>query len=78
MIRRLDQEGERRLARGETLWLRMTPETVQTENALGFSPIFWNTAWTWAQPPHILGILCDTDQLISRPAGSRDSKCCGR
>lgn len=27
--------------------------------ALGFSSIFWNTAWTHGQPPHTLGILCD-------------------
>ena len=27
--------------------------------ALGFSPIFWNTAWTGGQAPHTLGILCD-------------------
>jgi hypothetical protein len=27
--------------------------------ALGFSSIFWNTAWTSRQPPHTLGILCD-------------------
>lgn len=26
---------------------------------LGFSPIFWNTAWTKKQKPHTLGILCD-------------------
>lgn len=26
---------------------------------LGFSPIFWNTAWTSRQAPHTLGILCD-------------------
>ncbi|HMP77125.1 MAG TPA: glycoside hydrolase family 2 TIM barrel-domain containing protein [Kiritimatiellia bacterium] len=26
---------------------------------LGFTPIFWNTAWTRAQAPHTLGILCD-------------------
>lgn len=25
----------------------------------GFSPIFWNTAWTNWQAPHTLGILCD-------------------
>ena len=25
----------------------------------GFSPVFWNTAWTKWQPPHTLGILCD-------------------
>jgi hypothetical protein len=26
---------------------------------LGFSSIFWNTAWTGRQPPSTLGILCD-------------------
>jgi Glycosyl hydrolases family 2 len=25
----------------------------------GFSPIFWNTAWTKWQAPHTLGVLCD-------------------
>ena len=27
--------------------------------AIGFSSIFWNTAWTRNQAPHTLGILCD-------------------
>ncbi|MBD1433108.1 beta-galactosidase [Sphingobacterium sp. DN00404] len=27
--------------------------------AVGFSSIFWNTAWTNGQAPHTLGILCD-------------------
>ncbi|MBM4061032.1 MAG: hypothetical protein FJ265_08030 [Planctomycetes bacterium] len=27
--------------------------------ALGFSPIFWNTAWTGRQAPHTLGLWCD-------------------
>lgn len=27
--------------------------------AVGFSPIFWNSAYTSGQPPHLLGILCD-------------------
>ncbi|MDR0792129.1 MAG: beta-galactosidase [Chitinophagaceae bacterium] len=27
--------------------------------AVGFSSIFWNTAWTEKQPPHTLGILCN-------------------
>ena len=26
---------------------------------LGFSSIFWNTAWTNGQKPHTLGILCE-------------------
>jgi len=27
--------------------------------AIGFSSIFWNTAWTGNQPPHTLGIICN-------------------
>ena len=29
------------------------------EVGIGFSSIFWNTAWTAGQKPHTLGILCD-------------------
>jgi hypothetical protein len=29
--------------------------------AVGFSSIFWNTAWTNGQAPHTLGILCNPD-----------------
>jgi hypothetical protein len=29
--------------------------------ALGFSSIFWNTAWTSGQAPHTLGILCNPE-----------------
>ncbi len=32
--------------------------------AIGFSSIFWNTAWTGNQPPHTLGILCDPDHPL--------------
>ena len=40
--------------------------------AVGFSPIFWNTAWTRGQAPHTLGILCDPRHpaLRSFPTGS--------
>ena len=31
------------------------------EVAVGFSSIFWNTAWTNGQKPHTLGILCDPE-----------------
>ncbi|MEI8038637.1 MAG: sugar-binding domain-containing protein [Verrucomicrobiota bacterium] len=51
------------LARGgNVLWL---PAAARVRNddarplVAGFSPIFWNTAWTAWQPPHTLGILCD-------------------
>jgi hypothetical protein len=32
--------------------------------AIGFSSIFWNTAWTNNQPPHTLGILCEPKNPI--------------
>jgi hypothetical protein len=37
----------------------------------GFSPVFWNTAWTKWQPPHTLGILCHPAHpaLASFPTG---------
>ncbi len=44
------------------LWM---PLSIQIRNdcvhplTSGFSPIFWNTAWTKWQAPHTLGILCD-------------------
>ncbi|MCK4747876.1 MAG: beta-galactosidase, partial [Bacteroidales bacterium] len=31
---------------------------------IGFSSIFWNTAWTGGQAPHTLGILCDPDHPV--------------
>jgi hypothetical protein len=35
------------------------PDPKRGKIALGFSSIFWNTAWTKGQAPHTLGILCD-------------------
>jgi Glycosyl hydrolases family 2, sugar binding domain/Glycosyl hydrolases family 2/Glycosyl hydrolases family 2, TIM barrel domain len=50
-------------AGGKVLWLvppaRVAPDKKLGKVALGFSSIFWNTAWTRHQPPHTLGILCD-------------------
>ncbi len=47
---------------GKVLWL-IPPSRVWSGQpnkvALGFSSIFWNTAWTRRQPPTTLGILCD-------------------
>lgn len=38
---------------------RVAPDAKRGPIALGFSSIFWNTAWTNQQAPHTLGILCD-------------------
>ena len=43
--------------------LTLPPESVRNFDAapvyLGFSSIFWNTAWTRRQAPTTLGILCE-------------------
>jgi hypothetical protein len=36
-------------------------EGMGGEVGVGFSSIFWNTAWTGNQKPHTLGILCDPE-----------------
>jgi hypothetical protein len=54
-----DQAALSRLQSGEALWLMADPRTVRTDVKLGFSSIFWNTAWTRGQAPHTLGILCE-------------------
>ena len=37
----------------------MVANDPQRPLVAGFSPIFWNTAWTNWQAPHTLGVLCD-------------------
>jgi hypothetical protein len=50
-------------AGGRVLWLlppaRVAPDPNLGKVALGFSSIFWNTAWTRRQAPQTLGVLCD-------------------
>lgn len=55
---------------GKVLWLPTADEIRDDPDrplVAGFSPVFWNTAWTGWQPPHTLGILCDP----KHPAFSR-------
>lgn len=56
-------EASRRAAEGASVLL-MPPAARIADPAgpkvvLGFSTIFWNTAWTRRQPPTTMGILCD-------------------
>ena len=48
---------------GGRVLLMIPPKRVKNAGkdpvVLGFSSIFWNTAWTRRQPPTTLGILCD-------------------
>ncbi|MBM3855370.1 MAG: glycoside hydrolase, partial [Verrucomicrobia bacterium] len=59
----LDERARAALeAGGRVLWL-VPPARVRNSSqqkiALGFTPVFWNTAWTRRQAPTTLGILCD-------------------
>lgn len=60
----LDARALDHLAAGGRVFLEIPPQRVKPDAkhgpiALGFSSIFWNTAWTSNQAPHTLGILCD-------------------
>ncbi|MGC0252437.1 sugar-binding domain-containing protein [Pseudactinotalea sp. Z1748] len=44
---------------GERVLLELQPQDVHNDIALGFTPVFWNTAWTGGQAPHTLGLLHD-------------------
>lgn len=48
---------------GETVLLVPEPTAIKSpahrKPVLGFSTIFWNTAWAGRQPPTTMGILCD-------------------
>ena len=59
----LDNRALELLDKGENVLLLLQPGSILPEKggniSVGFSSIFWNTAWTNKQPPHTLGILCD-------------------
>jgi hypothetical protein len=60
---RFDEVAENRLRAGGKVLLTIPGEEVRNFDSapakLGFSSIFWNTAWTGRQAPTALGILCD-------------------
>jgi hypothetical protein len=66
IVRALDDQTVSALTNGGKALLLIPPTQVKGDArgqvALGFSSIFWNTAWTKGQPPHTLGILCDPKQ----------------
>lgn len=49
---------------GETVLLELRPEAIDNGIALGFTPVFWNTAWTRGQAPHTLGLLHDPEHPL--------------
>jgi hypothetical protein len=56
---RLDDAALAWLGDGGKLLLMPQATEVRAESTIGFSSVFWNTAWTGGQAPHTLGILCD-------------------
>jgi len=63
VARSLDAEALAKLDAGGKVLLLVPPNRIRGDALgpvkIGFSPIFWNTAWTKRQAPHTLGILCD-------------------
>ncbi|HSR17563.1 MAG TPA: hypothetical protein VLM39_05660, partial [Ignavibacteriaceae bacterium] len=63
IVRSLDNDAIDFLKNGGKVLLSPVKGSIKIgkggEVAVGFSSIFWNTAWTSKQPPHTLGILCN-------------------
>jgi hypothetical protein len=63
VTQQLDENAIRVLNKGGKVLLTLEKGSVKAENGgdvkIGFSSIFWNTAWTHGQPPTTLGILCN-------------------
>ena len=63
LARELDEATESLLRAGGRVVLLVPPNRVRGDALgrveLGFSSIFWNTAWTGRQAPHTLGVLLD-------------------
>ncbi|WPU93201.1 glycoside hydrolase family 2 TIM barrel-domain containing protein [Mucilaginibacter sabulilitoris] len=59
----LNEKAVETLANGGKVLLTLKKGSLKADKggdiAIGFSSIFWNTAWTKQQPPVTLGILCD-------------------
>jgi hypothetical protein len=55
----LDEAAQETLKGGGKVLLLVPPATVKSTVKIGFSSVFWNTAWGGNRPPHTLGILCD-------------------
>jgi hypothetical protein len=60
---KLDLKAIETLNNGGKVLLTLKKESVKPDKGgniqIGFSSIFWNTAWTHSQPPVSLGILCN-------------------
>jgi hypothetical protein len=69
VTRELDGVARAALAGGRKVLFLVAPNRVAPDPKLGpvelgFSSVFWNTAWTARQAPHTLGILCDPEHAL--------------
>ena len=63
----LDNEAVKKLNEGGSVLLLTNGKVTDAGGAkvaIGFSSIFWNTAWTNNQAPHTLGILCNPEHPL--------------
>ena len=67
-VNEINDEAVATLKKGGKVILFIQPSQLRGDKygkvGLGFSSIFWNTAWTRRQPPHTLGILCDPEHPL--------------
>jgi hypothetical protein len=64
---KLDKNAEATLKNGGSVLLLNYGKIGKEKGAqvaIGFSTVFWNTAWTNNQRPHTLGILCDPQHPV--------------
>ncbi|WP_034043701.1 sugar-binding domain-containing protein [Wocania ichthyoenteri] len=63
LVSSLNNETKKFIKNGGKVILSLKKGSLKSEFGgnigVGFSSIFWNTAWTGGQKPHTLGILCD-------------------
>lgn len=63
VTQQFNEETISKLNEGANVLLTLKKGAIKKDKggdvAVGFSSIFWNTAWTNSQPPHTLGVLCD-------------------
>jgi len=63
VTQQMDKKAIETLNKGGKVLLTLKKGSVKPEHGgdvkIGFSSIFWNTAWTHGQPPTTLGILCN-------------------
>jgi hypothetical protein len=61
VTQQFDATAQEVLHAGGRVMLLAPPSRVKTDVVLGFSSVFWNTAWTREQPPHTLGFFVQAE-----------------